>query len=142
MSVRNKGRMDREPIVPTPNICERSGPLPRRAPGRPPGPAPAGCRLALAIAAAAFDVAPEAISAPRRGEADVAAARHVAIYLAHVVYQAPMRAVGEAFGRDRTSVAHALRRIEDRRDEPDFDRRMERLERLASFCGPARGIRP
>ena len=97
------------------------------------------CRLALAIAAAAFDVPPVEISAPKRRGADVAAARHVAIYLAHIVFQASMQSVAEAFGRDRTSVAHAVHRVEDRRDDPAFDRLMERLEELAAFCRARHG---
>lgn len=95
------------------------------------------CRLALAIASAAFDVAPEDVGAPARRDAGAAYARHVAIYLAHIVFQLPMRVVADGFGRDRTSVRHAVRRIEDRRDDAAFDRRMERLEHVASFCRSA-----
>ena len=94
----------------------------------------AQCRLALAIAAAAFDIASDEMCARSRRKAPVADARHVAIYLAHIVFQLPMQAVADGFGRDRTSVGHALRRVEDRRDDPGFDARLERLERLAQDC--------
>ncbi|WP_185983145.1 helix-turn-helix domain-containing protein [Aureimonas mangrovi] len=90
------------------------------------------CRVASAIAAAAFDVPPEEMSARTRRTADVVAARHVAIYLANVVFQVSLQKVADVFGRDRTSIGHAVRRVEDRRDEPDFDARVEKLERIAS----------
>ena len=100
------------------------------------------CQLALAIAAAAFDVSPQEIRSRQRHEAETAAARHVAIYLAHIVFRAPMPLVGKVFGRDRTSVRYAVRRVEDRRDDPVFDRLMDRLERVAAFCGPVGEARP
>jgi hypothetical protein len=36
--------------------------------------------------------------------------------------------IGRAFGRDRTTVAHACRAIEDRRDDIWFDCRLATLE--------------
>ncbi len=64
------------------------------------------------------------------GRAALAAsdARHLAMYLAHTGLGWPLSRVGAAFGRDRTTVGHACRRVEDRRDDPDFDLRVEELE--------------
>jgi chromosomal replication initiation ATPase DnaA len=39
-----------------------------------------------------------------------------------------LREVGHAFGRDRTTVAHACRVIEERRDEPGLEALLSRLE--------------
>ena len=50
------------------------------------------------------------------------------MYLAHVALGITMRDVGGLFSRDRTTVAHACSVIEDRRDEPSFDRALELLE--------------
>lgn len=93
--------------------------------------------LALFIAREAADLACEAagvrlddIYAPTRGRARAVFARQVAMYLAHVVGQLTMTDVARVFGRDRTTVAYALHLIEDRRDDPDFDAAMERLEAL------------
>jgi hypothetical protein len=36
--------------------------------------------------------------------------------------------VGQIFARDRTTVAHACAVIEDRRDDPVFDRALELME--------------
>ncbi|MER0239962.1 helix-turn-helix domain-containing protein [Fulvimarina sp. MAC8] len=87
--------------------------------------------MAIAVAAVLLDIDPEEIERPNRSLASVCEARHIAMYLAHVVFQVSLIRAGTAFGRDRTSIAHAVRRIEDRRDDPDFDAKIEHLERLA-----------
>jgi len=63
-----------------------------------------------------------------RGRAKVALARQVAMYLAHVACGLSMTDTGRLFGRDRTTVAHACGVIEDRRDDPLFDRALDLLE--------------
>ena len=98
------------------------------------GPRHESCELAVAIVSAVLDVPVAAITAPNRASAASAHARHVAMYLAHVTLQLRPGQVAAGFGRDRTSVAYAVRRIEDRRDEPAFDALMDRLERLATAC--------
>jgi hypothetical protein len=64
-----------------------------------------------------------------RGRANVALARQTAMYLAHVGFRMTLTDVGMLFQRDRTTVAHACCVIEDRRDDPNFDRVMDLLER-------------
>ena len=68
------------------------------------------------------------IVATGRAALPAAEARHLAMYLAHTGLGWPLARVGAAFGRDRTTVGHACRRVEDRRDDPAFDRRVETLE--------------
>lgn len=63
-----------------------------------------------------------------RGHAPVARARQVAMYLSHVVLSMSLAQVGGAFGRDKSTVAHAVHQIEDLRDEPVFDDWMNGLE--------------
>ncbi len=63
-----------------------------------------------------------------RRRAGVARARQLAMYLAHVVLSHSLTSVGEAFGRDRTTVSHACALIEDMRDDPRFDADVSRLE--------------
>ena len=50
------------------------------------------------------------------------------MYLAHVACGLSFTDVGLLFSRDRTTVAHACRVVEDRRDDPVFDRALELLE--------------
>jgi hypothetical protein len=75
-----------------------------------------------------FGVAGADLSAPSRGKAPVALARQAAMYLAHVSCGLSLTDVGAVFSRDRTTVAHACAVIEDRRDDPVFDRALELLE--------------
>jgi chromosomal replication initiation ATPase DnaA len=78
----------------------------------------------------AFDIERGRISQPTRGVQSVAQARQVAMYLAHVGLGLTMRDAGTLFDRDRTTVAHAVRMIEDRRDRKDFDRAMDVLQEV------------
>lgn len=76
-------------------------------------------------------VAPSDLLAASRGRARIAAARQLAMYLCHVGAGRSLTDVGLFFGRDRTTVAHACRLIEDRRDDPVFDGRLDELERIS-----------
>jgi chromosomal replication initiation ATPase DnaA len=62
-----------------------------------------------------------------RGVRDIASARQVAMYLAHVCCGMSLTEVGALFGRDRTTVAHGCLRVEFRRDDPNFDRALDVL---------------
>jgi chromosomal replication initiation ATPase DnaA len=58
----------------------------------------------------------------------VASARQVGMYLAHVACGLPLTEVGRLFGRHRRTVAHACAVVEDRRDDPEFDRAIAVME--------------
>jgi chromosomal replication initiation ATPase DnaA len=79
-------------------------------------------------AAAASGAIAQAQIAERPGARRVARARQIAIYLAHVGFGVNYTHLGEAFGRDRTTIRHACARIEDARDELRFDRALSFLE--------------
>jgi chromosomal replication initiation ATPase DnaA len=98
---------------------------------------PAAARLCADVVrtvAADFGLPPQDLLAARRGSSQIAFARQVAMYLAHVGCALSFETVGRAFGRDRTTVAHACRVVEDGRDDAGLDRRLARLER---HCGDA-----
>ena len=84
--------------------------------------------LINAAVAAAFTVPLAELRATTRRRAPVALARQSAMYLAHVAFGLNFTDVGRAFGRDRTTAAHACRRIEDRRAEPRLDAALAELE--------------
>jgi hypothetical protein len=86
------------------------------------------CWLLEEAAALAFGVPPDELRARSRRGAQVAFARQSAMYLAHVVLGLNYREVGELFRRDRTTAAHACRCVEDRRDDPTIDVRLDMLE--------------
>lgn len=57
--------------------------------------------------------------------------RQIAMYVCHVTLQLSLSEIGQAFGRDRTTVAYSCRVIEDRRDDRSFDEFIASVERLA-----------
>lgn len=82
------------------------------------------------LVAAVFGLSPAALAASSRGGAEIAFARQTAMYLAHVAFGASYSDIGRAFGRDRTTAAHACRVVEERRDDPRVEAVVHRLERL------------
>lgn len=91
--------------------------------------------------AAVFEVDIDELRAPTRGSARTAFARQVAMYLAHVACGVTLTEVGRLFERDRTTVAHACGIVEDRRDDPDLDGRLEHLERAVASLIAAQSMR-
>lgn len=72
----------------------------------------------------------ESMLMPSRGRAEIASARQLAMYLAHVVLSQPVTVVAGAFGRHWSTVGYACAAIEDQRDDPDFDEAVSRLEAM------------
>jgi hypothetical protein len=85
-------------------------------------------REAMDVAAGALGVSIAEIARRGRARAQVAYARQIAMYLAHVVGQMTLSEIATAFERDRTTVAHACHAIEDRREGTIFDKQIEALE--------------
>ncbi|GGE95013.1 hypothetical protein H1W37_04500 [Stappia taiwanensis] len=97
--------------------------------------------IVTACVMSAFGVTQEDIDRRSRGPARTALARQVSMYLHHVVLERTLTSVAQTFGRDRTTVAHACRVIEDRRDDPEFEATLSALEeaiasglRLVRLC--------
>ncbi len=86
-------------------------------------------RQVEACVASVFGVPHESLRASTRGKADVARARQVAMYLCHTVLGFSLTTVGDLFERDRTTVGHACRLVEDLRDRSNFDDQIAYLER-------------
>lgn len=96
----------------------------------PPAPPPERVLRAVTFCVARdFELDPADLLARTRGAPRAAFARQVALYLAHVSFGLSFAAIGRLFHRDRTTVAHACRVIEDRRDDREVDRRLTALER-------------
>lgn len=90
--------------------------------------AQSACRFLEALVATALGTGIRAIRAGERGNAAEALARQTAMYMAHVSLGLSLSQVGANFGRDRTTVAHACQRVEDRREDPAFERTIACLE--------------
>ncbi|QEL26541.1 hypothetical protein FQV39_11825 [Bosea sp. F3-2] len=69
-----------------------------------------------------------ALRGATRGRQQVALARQVAMYLAHVTFGLSLTRVGTCFGRDRTTVRHACALVEDRRDDLRLECGLNALE--------------
>lgn len=80
------------------------------------------------IVASVFEVDTTLLKLPTRGRRPVAEARQVAMYLAHVACGLSYTDVGRIFERDRTTVAYACKKTEDRREAAEFDSAIELLE--------------
>src|SRR4051812_40645683 len=89
------------------------------------------CHWVAFCVARDFGLEPGALFGPTRGAPRIAFARQVAMYLAHIGFALSFGAISRAFDRDRTTVAHACRVVEDGRDEFRLDLRLEALE---LFC--------
>src|SRR5690606_37259466 len=99
------------------------------------GPLPARLAVLTSIVSSAFGVRAAALHGTRRGPATVAFARQVAVYLACTRFGISYTTAGAAFGRDRTTVAHACRVVEERRDDPRIDSILDYLERAVGLTG-------
>jgi chromosomal replication initiation ATPase DnaA len=93
------------------------------------------------VVAGVFDIQPHLLRKATRGRAQVALARQVAMYIAHVSYGLSLNEVGAAFERDRTTVAHACSVVEVKREEPQFDEAITLVERIIrAMCGATGAI--
>lgn len=87
-----------------------------------------GC-FVESLVSAAFGLSPAVLRGARRGAGRVALARQIAMYLAHTRLGLNYTAAGALFGRDRTTAAHAVRKIEERRENLILDSMLDCLER-------------
>lgn len=85
-------------------------------------------RLAVGLVAYALELSPGDILERRRGSAQVAYGRQIAMYAVYVGFGISLARVANAFGRDRSTVAYACHQIEDRRDDPHLDVWLDALE--------------
>lgn len=76
----------------------------------------------------AFSLKISSLRSHNRGRAEIAFARQVAIYVAHVQLGLTLTEAARMFGRDRTTAAHACRTVEDRRDDRLIDLKLEAIE--------------
>ena len=93
-------------------------------------------QLAVAMVAYATRVSPDHLLTRERGSQTTAKARQTAMYLTYVGFGMSLARVALAFGRDRSTVAHACRLIEDARDDPDFDDWLNQVEASLQLMAP------
>ncbi|SIP94859.1 dnaA protein helix-turn-helix [Rhizobium sp. RU35A] len=68
--------------------------------------------------------------------------RQIAMYVCHVTLSIPQGDIGDAFGRDRSTVGHACSVVEDRREDAAFDSFVSTIERMVvAVFGRREGLR-
>lgn len=82
------------------------------------------------LVAQTYGVGLDEIRAVTRRTSQAAFARQIAMYLAHIVFSLSIAEVAKAFARERSTVCHAIQRVEALRDDPDLDRTLGWLETL------------
>ena len=92
------------------------------------GAAQRSCDQVIALVANQKNVPIRLLTDAKRGRRVAARARQLAMYLSHVVYGRSLAEIGNAFGRDRTTVSYACALIEDMRDDQRFDEEVCALE--------------
>ena len=96
------------------------------------------CQRALLVQIAVAEVTGvhlAALCAGVRGDARSAFARQMAMYLCRLVFDMSLGDIAAAFGRDRSTAAHAIRRIEEAREQPEIDRCTAWLEAALRRAG-------
>ncbi|SHL62932.1 helix-turn-helix domain-containing protein [Roseibium suaedae] len=96
--------------------------------------------LAEGYVARAFCILPADLYRDTRGKVHVSDARQLVMYIAHVVLELSCSEVARRYGRDRSTVAHACRTVEERREDPAFDLLVKSIEdRVTLEDDPALG---
>lgn len=88
------------------------------------------CLCIAACVALDFGLKAPELFASKSRSSRAAHARQIAMYLAHVGFALPFDVVGRHFHRDRSTVSHACRVIEDARDDRWLDRRITALDQI------------
>jgi hypothetical protein len=100
-----------------------------------PQPAPADiCETVRLLTLEFLSFACERIGERRERRRMACHVRQIAMYVCHVTLQMTLTAIGDGFGRDRSTVAHACAVVEDRRDDKDFDEFVAAIERIATLA--------
>jgi len=102
---------------------------------------PAFARLTVAIVALEFGMPDLALSRTGKGTKRLTFTRQVAMYLAQTSFDLTVTRTAELFGRDRSTVSHALNVVEDSREDPVFDRKLTKVEDFLDDCREMFGVR-
>ena len=103
-------------------------------PGQQSRPAGVAARFVVRLVACAMQVDESRMLTSQRGTAEIARARQIAMYLLHTSLSISYADVAAMFDRDRTTVSHACRTIEDLRDDPMHDDIVSRLEEMVELA--------
>ncbi len=89
---------------------------------------PAFARLTVAAVSLEFGTPELSLDLRRKGTKQIAFSRQVAMYLLQTVFDMTISRTAELFSRDRSTVTHALKVIEDSREDEVFNRKLIKVE--------------
>ncbi len=84
--------------------------------------------IVVAAVSLEFGISDTNLVSPEKAGRHLRFARQVAMYLAHIVYELNHTQIGRLFSKDRSTVSHACKVIEDSREDGVFDMKLIRLE--------------
>lgn len=87
--------------------------------------------LVLAIVSKETNVSRCDLLSASRGKANICVARQTVMYLMHTSMSCSYYEVADFLSRDRTTVSHGCRLIEDMRDDLKFDEKLSNMENFA-----------
>lgn len=85
-------------------------------------------KLAIAAVSLEFGITELDLKSPQNQSRHIRFTRQVAMYLLHVVYELNHTHIARIFAKDRSTVSHACKVVEDSRDDGVFDMKLIRLE--------------
>lgn len=80
------------------------------------------------MVATAYEVTGDHLFNNARGNSREIRARQISMYLMHICLSFSLTEIARIYARDRTTIGHACRVIEDMRDTPVFDDRIIEME--------------
>ncbi|WP_252192692.1 helix-turn-helix domain-containing protein [Rhizobium sp. CSW-27] len=95
-------------------------------------PLPQVCRIVRHLVAELVMMTADRASFRRDRRRMLCHVRQIAMYVCHVSLSIPQGDIGDAFGRDRSTVGHACSVVEDRRDDAAFDDLVSTVERMVA----------
>lgn len=88
----------------------------------------ARAQLVMAAVALEFGIPDVEVYSRTKGNSRSSFARQIAMYLTHIVYEINLSRVARTFSRDRSTASHACKVVEESRDDPIIDEKIQRLE--------------
>jgi len=80
------------------------------------------------MVASVFELTADKLLHNDRGHSKTTRARQIAIYLMHTCLSFSLTEIAKFYHKDRTTISYSCRVVEDLRDTPAFDERLQELE--------------
>lgn len=96
--------------------------------------------LVIELVSTFFEVSADSLQSQTRGLAPICQARQICMYLLHTSLSISYPDVGRLFCRDRTTISHACKIVEDLRDDEGIDQNLNKLEAILTTIRALLGV--